>query len=446
MTTKLNKTVKVEDNKNVSNAVEKVISVMDECLIKLNEIKAVKLSAISSKRRPAAKEARELAKYILNNWNNLAELKNIKSEDVTNGDIQNILFCRLKNLEDASKPTEKVVKAINYKNVKEIMDSFKLTEKEIKVILLLNDQLKDNFGEVYSYIDCNDIANLLNMKVKTVKGVMGSLVKKNICETYDTETGYDVIIFSNQENMSFYDMKAEDMKAAKVNKASTKKETKKADKGEQTKEKKAKTVRKVGDVHPNHPTWLWTEYAEGKFDWRINPADKNQGKRTDKATTSTKKSEPVKKVVKKETKSVKKVKKAKKVKKELTIDEFVTMHKTAKGNKKLSEAQAKALKLIIKGYRITVDKMFFEKNDSREECNWDSVVALFNKYGIEYIPEGLNYNMSDNSTRVNVLDQDDKQMLEAAYLAGFEPSADAIPADQEINEALDFLTNKSIRL
>ena len=62
---------------------------------------------------------------------------------------------------------------------------------------------------------------------------------------------------------------------------------------------------------------------------------------------------------------------------------------TTKSNKKPSEAQAKALKLINKGYRITADKTFFEKDDSREACNWDSVVALFRRYGIEYIPEGL---------------------------------------------------------
>ena len=55
----------------------------------------------------------------------------------------------------------------------------------------------------------------------------------------------------------------------------------------------------------------------------------------------------------------------------------------------LKTGKAKALKLINKGYRITADKTFFEKDDSREACNWDSVVALFRRYGIEYIPEGL---------------------------------------------------------
>jgi hypothetical protein len=261
---------KTEENKPVVENFD--APVMDERILKLNEYKAVKMANLSKGKRPAAKEAKDLATYILNNWDNFAELKNIKAEDVVEGDIWNIIVSRLKNFEDASKASEK---------------------------------------------------------------------------------------------------------------APTKKEAKKADKAEQPKEKEAKTARKVGDVHPNHPTWIWTEYAEGNFDWRTNPADKKQGQRTDKATTSLQKSEPKKKAAKKETKPVKEEKK------ELTIEEFVALPKTTKSNKKPSEAQAKALKLINKGYRITADKAFFEKDDSREACNWDSVVALFRRYGIEYIPEGL---------------------------------------------------------
>ena len=24
----------------------------------------------------------------------------------------------------------------------------------------------------------------------------------------------------------------------------------------------------VGDIHPKHSDWVWTEYKPGKFDWR----------------------------------------------------------------------------------------------------------------------------------------------------------------------------------
>lgn len=323
MATKANKTVKVEDSKSVTNAVDNFYApVMDERILKLNELKAVKMANLSKGKRPAAKEAKELATYILNNWDNLAELKNIKSEDVTNEDLQNILASRLKNFADA--------------------------EAEI---------LKNN----------------PEMK-KMVK--MANNAKKN--QEAKTE-------------------KKETKKAApaKSKKADSKKAEPKAKEEKKDEPKVAKTARKVGDVHPKHPTWVWTEYAEGKFDWRTNPADKKQGQRTDKAATSEKKSEP-KKDTKKETN--KKVAKGGKVEtkkekkpKELTIDEFVALpSKTAKGNKKPSEAQKEALKLIMKGYRVTADHKFFENAEGdKKACNWDSVVAMLKRYGMEYIPVGL---------------------------------------------------------
>lgn len=319
MATKANKTVKVEDSKSVTNAVDNFDApVMDERILKLNELKAVKMANLSKGKRPAAKEAKELATYILNNWDNLAELKNIKSEDVTNEDLQNILASRLKNFEDASKAAEKAVKE---------------AEKAEKA-----------------------------PKAKTEK--------------------------------------KETKKAApaKSKKADSKKAEPKAKEEKKDEPKVAKTARKVGDVHPKHPTWVWTEYAEGKFDWRTNPADKKQGQRTDKAETSEMKSEPKKaavskKAVAKETN--KKVAKGGKVEKEapkeLTIDEFVALpSKSARGNKKPSEAQKEALKLVMKGYRVTADHKFFENAEGdKKACNWDSVVAMLKRYGMEYIPVGL---------------------------------------------------------
>ena len=308
MTTKANKTVKVEDSKSVTNAVDNFDApVMDERILKLNELKAVKMANLSKGKRPAAKEAKELATYILNNWDNLAELKNIKSEDVKNEDLQNILASRLKNFEDSSKACEEAVK--------ETKKADKAPKKETK-------------------------------KAAPAKA-----------------------------------KKVDSRKAEPKAKEEVKKET-----------KPAKIARKVGDVHPNHPTWIWTEYATGKFDWRTNPADKKQGQITDKATTSEKKSEPKKDAKKATNKKVAKgVKVEKEAPKELTIDEFVALpSKTAKGNKKPSEAQKEALKLIMKGYRITSDKKFFENAEGdKKACNWESVTAMLRRYGMEYVPAGL---------------------------------------------------------
>ena len=324
MATKKAKTVKVEDSKSVTNAVDNFDApVMDERILKLNELKAVKMANLSKGKRPAAKEAKELATYILNNWDNLAELKNIKSEDVTNEDLQNILASRLKNFADA--------------------------EAEI---------LKNN----------------PEMK-KMVK--MANNAKKN--QEAKTE-------------------KKETKKAApaKSKKADSKKAEPKAKEEKKDEPKVAKTARKVGDVHPNHPTWVWTEYATGKFDWRTNPADKKQGQRTDKAATSGVK-ERIKSKAKKsrenETESEKANRLARKeqFKLPLTIDEFVALPiKSAKTNKKPSEAQKEALKLIMKGYRVTADHKFFENAEGdKKACNWESVTAMLRRYGMEYVPAGL---------------------------------------------------------
>lgn len=318
MATKKAKTVKVEDSKSVNNAVDNFDApVMDERILKLNELKAVKMANLSKSKRPAAKEAKELATYILNNWDNEFELLKVLNAENIHEDLRAILASRLKNFEDASKAAEKAVKE---------------TKKAEKA-----------------------------PKAKTEK--------------------------------------KETKKAApaKANKADSKKAEPKAKEEKQPKEKKAETARKVGDVHPNHPTWVWTEYKPGKFDWRTNPADKKQGQRTDKATTSEKKSEPKKDTKKATNKKVAKGGKVEKEapkkeeKKELTIDEFVALPtKSAKTNKKPSEAQKDALKLIMKGYRITSDKKFFENAEGdKKACNWDSVTALFKRYGMDYVPEGL---------------------------------------------------------
>lgn len=162
-----------------------------------------------------------------------------------------------------------------------------------------------------------------------------------------------------------------------------------------------KVTRKVGDIHPNGK-WMWTEYQPGKFDWRTIPSkkqktgakpknteDKKETKKADKKQ-DTKKVEKASKGNAKQTKKEEPKKESPEATKQLTIDEWVALPtKTARSNKKPSETQKQAFKLISKGYRITSDKKFFEKDNDLKSCNWDSVVAMFKRYGIDYIPEGL---------------------------------------------------------
>lgn len=340
MATKKAKTVKVEDSKSVNNSVDNFDApVMDERILKLNELKAVKMANLSKSKRPAAKEAKELATYILNNWDNEFELSKVLNAETIHEDLRAILASRLENFADAKKAVDEALKD------GPIVGKAPKTEKKAKVTKTQKDLIE-----------------------KATKGGKA---------TVEVEVGAG--------------------KSGKAKNADSKKAEPKTKEEKQPKEKKAETARKVGDVHPNHPTWVWTEYKPGKFDWRTNPADKKQGQRTDKATTSEKKSEPKKDTKKATNKKVAKGGKVEKEapkkeeKKELTIDEFVALPtKSAKTNKKPSEAQKDALKLIMKGYRITSDQKFFENAEGdKKACNWDSVTALFKRYGMDYVPEGL---------------------------------------------------------
>lgn len=265
-------------------------SVMDERIVKLNELKSVKMASISSKKRPAAKANKAAAQYILENWDNAEMLQ--------------------KYVNDPTSPVESY-------------EAYCIADSRVKELAI-------------------EAAKIENRRKET---------------------------------------------EARLKKATSKKETKKADKTEQPKEKTAKTARKVGDVHPKHPTWIWTEYAPGKFDWRTNPKDKKQGQRTDKTDT---KKEPTTKAADKKAAKAKAETPKKEEKKQMTLEEWLAMSKTTKQKSSMSKAQKDALKLINKGYRITADKKFFEnENNERKACNWPSVEAMFQRYRIDYIPVGL---------------------------------------------------------
>lgn len=282
----------VNNSKNQSNMETNNFEtpVMDERIVKLNELKSVKMASLSKSKRPAAKEAKGLAAFVLNNWDNQQALEQL-----------------LENAEDEA-----------------------ATELGKSVL---------------------DIAQNRRNQMNAIK----------------IENGRK---------------EAE----ARLKKTASKKENKKAE-TEQPKEKTAKTARKVGDVHPKHSTWIWTEYAPGKFDWRTNPKDKKQGQRTDKTDT---KKEPKTKAADKKAAKAKAETPKKEEKKQLTLEEWLAAPKTTKQKSSMSKAQKDAFKLINKGYRITADKKFFEnENNERKGCNWASVEVMLRRYGIDYIPVGL---------------------------------------------------------
>ena len=427
--------------------------VMDARIVKLNEIASVKMSAISKNKRPAAKESKELAKYILANWDDEYELLKIKSEDVKNESIQEILSNRLQNFIDAKNACEKAVEEleapkvyndVNGKEIKagdfvkdlsvegsepceviedegelavnadgttvyfseietdkvfEVVEApkaeVKLTDKEKVALKLFVEFSEGDEGFILEDVE-KDAKETAGISPKSLKGLSSSLQKKSLLEMYNGSAYFDGEV--TNLGMETYKRLVAETTAEAPKKEEPKKETKKADK----EPKATKTSgHKVGDVHKNGK-WVWTEYAPGKFDWRTIPSKKQKtgakpkNSEEKKETKKADKKQDAKKVEKaskgnaKQTKKAEPKKESPEAPKQLTIDEWVALPtKAARGNKKPTEAQKQAFKLIMKGYRVTSDKKFFEKDDDRKSCNWESVVALFKRYGIDYIPEGL---------------------------------------------------------
>lgn len=77
----------------------------------------------------------------------------------------------------------------------------------------------------------------------------------------------------SDEVLNIWRKRIEELKPAKEHKSIQAKRDKEPKKktSEQGKKVGRKAFRKIGDRHPKHPEWLWTEYKPGKFDWRTDP-------------------------------------------------------------------------------------------------------------------------------------------------------------------------------
>lgn len=73
----------VETNKTDTDMEDKNFDApaMDERIVKLNELKSVKMAAISKSKRPAAKANKAAAQYILDNWDNTENLQRLVDDE-----------------------------------------------------------------------------------------------------------------------------------------------------------------------------------------------------------------------------------------------------------------------------------------------------------------------------------------------------------------------------
>ena len=58
---------------------------------------------------------------------------------------------------------------------------------------------------------------------------------------------------------------------------------------------KARVQRNVGDRHPQHPNWIWTEWAPGKFDWKSEKGKHHQSKQGGQANNPPQPKQPTQK-------------------------------------------------------------------------------------------------------------------------------------------------------
>lgn len=355
--------------------------VVNQSIVTLNEFKNVKLSSIYSKKRPEAKKNRALATSVLDNWDNVEVLKKIFCDkEVTNETIKGIVFDRMTALR-AAQGIAKLEEA----KAKEV----RLTDNERAVLEALYKSAKETGDSGIEYI-LENVSAEMKKSAKSVAATIGSLALKGMVKTLNEEDGYYFDGYITEEGI-----KALEQKVEKSSKEETKQE-KKTDKPAKKETFAAKETKKVGDLHKNGK-WVWTEYAPGKFDWRTRPELKQRpGAKAKAGEESTKKGKTAKKAaskastVKSPVKNTETKTSAEPNQKPLTIDEWIALpNKRSIVAKKISDAQKEAFKLIMKGYRLTSDMKFFENGESRKSCNIESVQALFARYGINYLPEGL---------------------------------------------------------
>lgn len=357
--------------------------VVNQSIVTLNEFKNVKLSSISSKKRPEAKENRTLATSVLDNWDNVEVLEKIFfDKEVTNETIKGIVFDRMTSLRAAQGIAKLEEAKAREKEVR-------LTDNERAVLEALYKSAKETGDSGIEYI-LENVSAEMKKSAKSVAATIGSLALKGMVKTLNEEDGYYFDGYITEDGI-----KALEQKVEKSVKKETKQE-KKTDKPAKKETFAAKETKKIGDLHKNGK-WVWTEYAPGKFDWRTRPELKQRpGAKAKAGEESTKKGKPAKKAASKAS-TVKYPVKNTETKtsdepnqKLLTIDEWIALpNKRSIVAKKISDAQKEAFKLIMKGYRLTSDMKFFENGESRKSCNIESVQALFARYGINYLPEGL---------------------------------------------------------
>lgn len=227
--------------------------VIDEKIIRLNEFKGVKMAQLSKGKRPAAKFNKEVATYLLTNWNDVEALKtclNAMRKDMPEGceEVMNIYSERISALEPKRA---------------EVKPKVNLTNGERSALRIFFNSTESENG--FHMDDVHETAKQYGYSKKAMVGYSSALSEKGLLDMYaDTDCYFDG------------ELTAAGMEIAKTILDDQIVKQEKAETAQKSKGKPgAPKIRKVGDRHPKHP-WIWTEYKKGKFDWRTDPALKKK--------------------------------------------------------------------------------------------------------------------------------------------------------------------------
>lgn len=356
-------------NTKVNNNESGNMEVMNQTIVKLNELKSVKMASISKSKRPAAKFNKEVATYLLDNWDNLEQLKT----------------CQLQMRRDMPAGCEEVMQMYDTR-ISELEPKQTKANKEPKVKAIAFSE----FEKAMAGVSVETIKEFSDFAGETKQEYMDEMQEwwKSATDKERKETIASVKIQFGATKTA--GTKKAETKTAKSDKPAKKQAQEKSDKTK--KRPGAPKTLKVGDRHKNGK-WLWTEYEPGKFDWRTDPAikAKNAAERAAKsaASKSTTDAGKAKPKAQKKAKAASKTKKATEPKKSpaITIEEMLTRQAPSG----LSKAQKNVLGLLKKGYRMTMigTGVFLQKDDDRKSIELTTVKALIERYKLDAEPTGL---------------------------------------------------------
>ena len=358
--------------------------VMNQVIVRLNELKAVKMASLSKNKRPVAKFNKEVATYLLANWDSLDQLN----------------LCLAAMRKDMSEGGEEVMEYYEQR-IQELTPkkAVKLTKKN-QVLLAQIKHYKDSAPDALLVFRIGDFYELYGKDAQEASGILNLIVTKSRSMKQEDGENLEYLGFPHSAlNGYLPKMVRAGHRVAIVEPVGDVKEIGKKKDGVATsltiepdtavtKEKpqnvltEKRSAHSVGDIHPTQP-WVWIEYEPGKFDWKSI-----KGKHADKIPADI-----IKAVIERKPSDVKAQpeKKASKTAKQsekkpgMTLAQFLAKPVPSG----LSKPQKNIVRYLKKGFRLRKDgENYWMMNINNEGFSVEksALEALKRKYAIIDFP------------------------------------------------------------